>query len=235
MEHAENALAREVENRLKALETNAFAVEKAYGLPADAVRSILRGGKKSGTTLNRAQDVCRALGLEFYIGPPRDTGPVTQIVLNGADYASISLHDAWLSAGSGAENHVSNIVDQLAFRRDWLKREGIDAARACLARVMGDSMLPTLTAGDMVLINQAQTVPPVRKRGTKDKRRAPIYALVENGEARIKRIERPDDATMILISDNPEYPPEIRTAKHVEQLQTTIIGKVLWWGHTSKE
>lgn len=222
-----------VAQRLKALGTNAFALETAAGLPPDALRNVVRSEKRAGPTLSRAQEICEALDLELYIGPRRDTGPVEQIVLNGADYASISLHDAWLSAGPGAESHGSNIVDQLAFRRDWLKREGIDAARACLARVIGDSMLPTLTAGDMVLINQAQTEPAMRRRGVKDKRRPPIYALVENGEARIKRIERPDEDTMILLSDNPEYPPEIRTPAQREKLQTTIIGKVMWWCHTA--
>lgn len=164
-----------------------------------------------------------------------DPSPVRNITLDAINYASIALHDAWLSAGSGAENHCRNVVDTLAFRCDWLKREGIDAGYACLARVMGESMLPTLAAGDMVLINQAQVEPTVRRRGAKDLRRSPIYALVENGEARIKRIERPDEETMILISDNPDYPPEIRTPAQRERLQTTIIGKVMWWGHTSKD
>lgn len=100
MEHAENILANEVEQRLKALNTNAFAVERAHDLPADAVRSILRGGKKSGTTLNRAQDVCRALGLEFYIGPPRDHGTQPPDA-DPAGLAHLPLHEALLAAGDG--------------------------------------------------------------------------------------------------------------------------------------
>lgn len=71
MEKAEKTLIEAVTNQLKLLETNAFAFEKAAGLPADAIRSILRGNKKSGTTLNKASDICAALGLELYIGPPR--------------------------------------------------------------------------------------------------------------------------------------------------------------------
>ena len=195
----------------------------------------MRSEKRSGPTLSRVQEICDAIGLELYIGPPRASGPVEMVVVDGTDYASVDLHDAWLSAGPGRENRGSNIVDRLAFRRDWLKREGIDPARASLARVTGDSMRPTLAAGDMVLINQALVEPPIRKRGTKDKRRPSIYAFVEDGEARIKRIERPDAETMILISDNPEYPPEIRTLGQIEQLQTTIVGRVMWWGHTNRE
>ncbi len=35
-----------IEERLKALETNAFAVEQRAGLPADAIRNVLRSQKK---------------------------------------------------------------------------------------------------------------------------------------------------------------------------------------------
>ncbi|MDE2905989.1 MAG: helix-turn-helix transcriptional regulator [Acidobacteriota bacterium] len=39
------------------------------GLPQDAIRSVLNGHVPR---LNRVDQICRALGLELYIGPPRD-------------------------------------------------------------------------------------------------------------------------------------------------------------------
>ena len=39
------------------------------GLPQDAIRSVLSG---HDPRLNRVEQICRALGLELYIGPPRD-------------------------------------------------------------------------------------------------------------------------------------------------------------------
>ena len=39
------------------------------GLPQDAIRSVLKGHVPR---LNRVEQICRALGLELYIGPPRD-------------------------------------------------------------------------------------------------------------------------------------------------------------------
>ena len=49
----------------------ASAIKKATdaGLNRDAIRSTLRGRTPS---VHRAAEICRALGLEFYIGPPRD-------------------------------------------------------------------------------------------------------------------------------------------------------------------
>lgn len=152
-----------------------------------------------------------------------------------SDYDIIPLFDAMLSAGPGAQNHGANIASHLAFRRDWLGRIGVPASSACLARITGDSMCPTISPGDMVLIDRAHTEPPVLKRSPTDKRRPPLYAVIEEGEARIKRIERPEPEALILLSDNPEHAPQLRTGAQAKAMQMTIIGKVVWWGHTNKE
>lgn len=233
------AFVAELLERLKSRIDSTNESEKEFAKRLGSSEALFKNlSSGSLPSADRLAVLLSEIGETLVLGRDRqsdDSVPVRYVALEGVDYASISLHDAWLSAGPGAENHVSNIVDQLAFRRDWLMREGIDAARASLARVKGDSMAPTLSCGDMVLINQAQAEPSVRRRGAKDRRRSPIYALVEGGEARIKRIERPDEETMILISDNPDYSPEIRTTAQRERLQTTIIGKVVWWGHTVRE
>lgn len=220
--------------RLKALNTNAFAVENEANLPPDAIRNIIRSTKKDGPSITRAKLICDALGLDFYFGPPRVTGPIEQIILDGTQYAHIPLHSASLSAGSGTDNGDNTITDHLAFRLDWLRRIGISPTSACLARVERESMAPTIFPGDMVLIDTAHTDPPIRKRGPNDQRRAAIYAFVEAGQARIKRIERPESDVLFLVSDNPDYAPELRTGAQLERLQMSIIGKVVWWGHTAE-
>ncbi len=48
------------------------------GLPQDAIRSVLNGHVPR---LNRAEQICRALGLELYIGPSRDV----QVEADGAE------------------------------------------------------------------------------------------------------------------------------------------------------
>lgn len=154
-----------------------------------------------------------------------------QVKIDLADYAIIPLHEAWLSAGPGIANAGANIVDHLAFRHDWLARIGVSASHSCLARVSGESMFPTLSPGDMVLLDTSRTDPPVRNRATQDKRRPMIWALLDDGQARIKRIERLNADTMFLVSDNPDHPPELRVGPQLAQVQ--IIGKVIWWGHTA--
>lgn len=193
-----------------------------------ALQNIKKG---SSPAVDRVAALAAALGLDFYIGPKRETAPTPQVTLNGADYASIPLHDAWLSAGPGIDNGGANFVDHLAFRRDWLKRIGISASQSCLARVWGDSMFPTLSPGDMVLLDTSRTDPPIRSRTSVDRRRPMIWALLDGGEARIKRIERPNAETIMLVSDNPDHPPELRSGHQLDQLK--VIGKVVWWGHSN--
>jgi SOS-response transcriptional repressor LexA len=191
-----------------------------------AIQSLKRG---SSPGLDRVAAMARALDLEVYLGPRREAGAVALVNLDGLDYATIPMHEASLSAGAGAENSGSNIVDYLAFRRDWLRRIGVSPTQASLARVVGDSMIPTLRSGDMVLIDMSHREPTIRKhRG----RKPSIFAFIESGEARIKRIERPDEHTLLLLSDNSDFLPELRTGQDVEQFQTSIIGKVVWSGHT---
>ncbi|MDP2087197.1 MAG: S24 family peptidase [Gemmobacter sp.] len=233
MEHVESDFSKIVAERLSVLGQNAYAIEKAHNLPPDAVRNVLRGAKKSGTPLNRAREICAALGLEFYIGPPRDTGPVEQVILDGRDFAHIPLHQASLAAGDGASNEAEEIVDHLAFRRSWLTRIGVSASNAVLARARGDSMLPGIHCGDMVLIDRSKREVPVRPRGPEDLRPAPIYAFLDSTGARVKRIERPEPDLVMLLSDNPSFPPEVLTGSKVASLD--IIGKVMWWGHTNRE
>ena len=193
---------------------------------------IPREGEKR-YNLPALQKLSEVLDLEFHFGPPRITGPIQQFILDGIEYAHIPLHAASLSASAGSNNGDNTIIDHLAFRRDWLRRIGVSPDRACLARVERESMSPTIFPGDMVLIDTAHTEPPVRKRTPADQRRASIYAFVEGGQARVKRIERPESGVLFLVSDNPDFPPELRAGAQLEQLQLAIIGKVVWWGHTA--
>ena len=194
------------------------------------MKNLKRGAVPS---VERLAAIADAIGYELYFGPPRDTGPVETVILDGDDYAHIPLHDALLAAGAGAENPDESIIDHLAIRKDWLAKVCVPPSAARLARVHGDSMAPTMWGDDLIMINTAASEPLVRQRDAKDHRRCPIYALIDNGEARVKRIERPSVDTMLLISDNPDYPPELRQGSDIQAVK--IIGKVVWWGHRAKE
>lgn len=218
------------------------AALKEKGLSASAASRLAVGhaaliknlrNHQSGDRLHPIEGLMRlatALDLEFYVGPPREAGDVSQPpAADPEEFANIPLHEASLAAGAGAANGAEPIVDYLSFRRDWLRRIGTAPANAVLARVSGDSMEPTIWAGDMVLVDRSKTVVPVRTSSSK-KGRSAIYAVLDDGHARVKRIERPSEDQILLLSDNPDYTPEFANPKTL-----SIIGKVMWWGHTNRD
>lgn len=199
-----------------------------FSLIKNMKSSKAKGARYSVESLQKLADV---LDLEFYFGPPRDTDPASAPPsADPEDFAKIPLHAALLAAGDGRENGTEEIVDYLAFRRDWLRRVGVAPGNAALARVDGESMQPSIWHGDMVMIDRSRVEVPVRARATESRHRSPVYALLEDGHARVKRIERPSPDQLVLISDNPEFAPQF-----VHTGTVTVIGKVVWWGHTARE
>jgi len=219
--------------RLAELGLNVNQAEARAGLPQGYIRGVIREDEKRAIpNIDKATKIADALGLELYFGPPRDHLPVHVVPPKDDDFAKIPLHEATLAAGDGYVNGDDIVVGTLAFRRDWLKKLGVSASRARVARVHGDSMAPTLCDGDMILIDTSKTDVVARSK-TSRRRAPPIYAFVEDGVARVKRIELVDTDFFAVMSDNPEFKTEFKRAAAVSSMQ--IIGKVLWWGHTSTE
>ncbi|MFA8441558.1 helix-turn-helix transcriptional regulator [Yoonia sp.] len=220
-----------VTQRLEALGKKPFAVETEAGLPADAIRNVIRSDKKNGPTLLKAKAICDALGLEFYIGPPRDLGDTPHTMIDGEDFATIPYHDVAASAGPGAVADQHADIQSYAFRRDWLQRQGVAPQNAEMLRVRGDSMAPRIVDGDTLLIDTAHKEPPIRPLSRPGQRRSSIYVVDVDGETRVKWVERPDFQNLILYSeDAANHPPEAFLGRDQERLR--FIGKVIWWGHT---
>jgi phage repressor protein C with HTH and peptisase S24 domain len=218
-----------LEDRRKLLGLSQAEVgSRAFGKADNSALQALRKG--SLPSAEKLYLLCNAVGWEFYFGPPREIAGAEQPpAADPEEFAHIPLHEASLAAGAGAANGAEPIVDYLSFRRDWLRRIGTAPANAVLARVSGDSMEPTIWAGDMVLVDRSKTVVPVRTSSSK-KGRSAIYAVLDDGHARVKRIERPSEDQILLLSDNPDYTPEFANPKTL-----SIIGKVMWWGHTNRD
>jgi len=171
-------------------------------------------------SVDRAKEIAEALGLEFYIGPPRKNLPVYTVELDGADYAPIPRVDARLAAGGGAINDQVERTGALAFRRDWLRARDISPSDACLLTVTGDSMAPTLRDGDLVMINQRRKT--IRNRH--------VYALIDtDGAARVKRLDHIPDQLIILTSDNPAHAAETRSGPDMNRVR--VLGEVVWSAH----
>lgn len=223
-----------VMRRLKELDENVNSFEAKMGWRQGFLRAFVRDdGKRSQPTLEKAKVILEALGQQLYVGPPIDLAPPPSVEVGerGSEFVAVPLHNANLAAGMGAGNEQETTVARLAFRRDWLTGLGVAPSAARLARVLGDSMLPTLQPDDMVLIDTNRHHPPAKPRRPNDGRPSPIFALRHDDGAVVKRLERISDDSLMLLSDNPAYPPQMRTISEL----TKIIGKVVWWGHTVRD
>ena len=193
----------------------------------DGLIRDIRAGRLPG--LDKLEALFDLLGLECYFGPQREVGPLPPSA-DPSDLANIPLHEAFLSAGAGAANTSEHIVGHLDFRHDWLRKVGVVPANAILARASGGSMQPCIWDSDVLLIDRSRIEPPGAPKKGAIIRRPPIFALLDDGEAKVKRIQLQEGGMAALISDNPDYPPQFT---RIDTL--TIIGKVMWWGHTAQE
>lgn len=151
--------------------------------------------------------------------------------LDPSNYVLVPLSKATLSAGAGASNPSEAIVDHLVFRQSWLRGLGVEPKHARLARVRGASMIPMIHDNDLVLIDTSKREVPVR---TTNPAKSILYALTQDGEARVKWVQRPDEKTLILHSENSAlHPPEYYTGH--DAAEVNVIGKVLWWGHSVRD
>jgi phage repressor protein C with HTH and peptisase S24 domain len=145
-----------------------------------------------------------------------------------AGYVFVPRYRVTLAAGAGAEVQSEQIVNWLAFGRQYLDFIGVSPNGAAVLRVKGDSMEPDLCDGDTVLIDTSDVdiKPPVT-----DPKRRRMYAVRNGGsELRCKIVERvlvdsvPRDRVR---SCNQAYPEEL-----LEPGSLTVLGRIRWSGRT---
>jgi len=123
------------------------------------------------------------------------------------------------SAGPGAITGPESMQPYFAFDPRWLKSlTGAPASKLSVIRVEGDSMAPTLGAGDDILVDLADGG---------DRLRDGIYVLRVDGTLLVKRLAiHPVGRRVTVQSDNPAYSdlPDCGLDEIV------CIGRVIWAG-----
>lgn len=140
--------------------------------------------------------------------------------LNLDVYVYIPLYNVVASGGGGAFSSNEEVVDALAFKRDWIRSElRANPRDLVLVLMTGESMQPTLGKDDVLLVNRR--VGQARSDG--------IY-LVRSGEALlVKRLQFLPDGALCVISDNGAYSPYTVRPDN-EATDFRIIGRVVWVG-----
>lgn len=141
---------------------------------------------------------------------------------SATDYALVPQYTASGAAGNGQLNDHVEVKGGLVFKRDWLARMGLRERHLHVIYVQGHSMEPTISDGDVVLLDETQTTP-------RDRR---IYAIRKpDGELIIKRLIQSITGGWVIRSDNEdkrEYPDQPISDTDIEQIH--IVGRVVWHG-----
>jgi phage repressor protein C with HTH and peptisase S24 domain len=154
----------------------------------------------------------------------REHGPDENGSPSKKEYALIPQYTARASAGSGYHNdHVELTEGQgLVFKRDWLKRLSLKEESSCVIYAEGSSMEPTISDGDVLLIDRASTEP----------RSGKVYAIQRpDGSVSVKRLVQTFAGGWVVRSDNPDktlYADEQISADDLQHVE--IIGRSVWGG-----
>ena len=184
------------------------------GAKKGIVNSIMRGSIPKANELYAVAQILNVSVETLLHGEgPESTSPPD-------DFVHIPLYDIRAGAGGGALVDREEIKDVLAFRKDWITNE-LQVSEKDLSAlfVQGDSMTPTLSPGDIILIvkNKGETL----KDG--------IYVIRLDGGLLVKRLQKLPGGVIKVTSDNQAYEPyEIsESTKHDD---FSIVGRVVWAG-----
>jgi len=139
------------------------------------------------------------------------------------DFELFQEFEQGIAAGHGAYAISQEIERQFAFRKEWISRHGLNNKNCGLFKARGDSMLPLIGDGDIMLVDMS-------KKEMQDIIEGKIYCFSEGDLLKVKRLVRKGSG-LLAISDNKS---EIPNPMEVDMEQFRLIGKVVWIGHMVK-
>lgn len=150
---------------------------------------------------------------ETLLGGPPESEQATPGLVN------VKRHPVSVSAGPGAVVTEELGKPYFAFDERWLKAlTASQPSKLSIVRVEGDSMAPTLNAGDDILVDLGDAA---------ERLRDGIYVLRIDDAVVVKRLAlNPTGRRVTVQSDNPAYPdwPDCS----LDEIK--VIGRVIWAG-----
>ena len=122
------------------------------------------------------------------------------------------------SAGGGTLDDDERTAGVMAFDARWLRHLGVRPQRVSIIRVDGESMAPTLSDGDDIMVDHDDDA---------DRLRDGVYVLRLDGVLMVKRIAMgPLRGRFSVLSDNARYPDWA----DIDPTLVDIVGRVVWTG-----
>ncbi len=169
---------------------------------------------KRGNPRKLAEDDRRLLARYFGVAETMLGGPEP----SASPAVAVPQLVVGASAGAGALTGGERLRSHVAFDAKWLRSLSSDPGQLSTILVEGDSMLPTLSGGDEILVDRGDASGRLRDG---------IYVLRMEDALMVKRLALNPVARRVTVrSDNPAYPswPDCPLDK------VDVVGRVVWVG-----
>jgi SOS-response transcriptional repressor LexA len=178
---------------------------------------------KRGTPRKLDEDDRRVLAR--YFGVPEELlgggtpAPVVSARVRGTPaVVSVPRLSLGASAGGGTLDEDERAAGVMAFDARWLRHLGVRPQRVSIIRVDGESMAPTLSDGDDIMVDHDDDA---------ERLRDGVYVLRLDGVLMVKRIALgPLRGRFSVLSDNAHYPDWT----DIDPALVDIVGRVVWTG-----
>ena len=181
------------------------AMAQFLGLKTSTATTLYKFLKGRNTSFNLVVSWFEKLGGKVYL-------PDEQM----EDFAFVPRVKAVAGCGSSLETE-GGIAGVYAFRKDFLQRIHVSDKNAVMMYVKGDSMMPMITDGDTVLVDQKDNEP----------REGYIYLCGFGEDLMVKKLQRTPRGWKIC-SLNPEYDPIVVEGDELSTFR--VYGRVRWIG-----
>ena len=203
----------ELERLIREQRVEYSGLSRLLGRNAAYIQQFLKRGSPKTLDPEDRRILAQFFGVEEELlgGPPR--------AKRSGELIEIPVLDVRASAGHGAMTEVEARHARFGFDEKLLKQ--LTASRPAslsVIRVEGDSMEPTLSGGDEVMVDLSDTGQRLRDG---------IYVIRSDDALVVKRVALgPQGRQISIVSDNQAYP----SWPDVDRRSIHIIGRVLWFG-----
>ncbi|MBB4640917.1 S24 family peptidase [Rhizorhapis suberifaciens] len=212
--HAREFLDRLIHERRE----NYGALSKLIGRNAAYIQQYIKRGSPKKLDESDRKILARYFGVdEHLLGGPEEAP--ARISNRGAkNLVLVPQYDLGASAGAGSLDQSERPAGRMAFDEKWIRELGASPTGLSMIRVDGDSMAPTLSHGDDILVDRLDGFPQLRDG---------IYVLRLDDALMVKRVAiGPVKGRFSVLSDNPHYPDW----EDIDPALVNVIGRVLWTG-----
>jgi len=184
-------------------------------IPRRTLEYYLTG--QSEPKVARCVDIAKAAGVNIgWLASGEGAMHADQaIAIGGEEFDLVPLSNVEVSAGHGRSAGEESHKSHMAFRRDWLRRKGLQAGQLTCVYARGDSMEPLVCNDNLLLVDLTRTSV---AEG--------IYVLRVQDNLFVKRLQQQMDGSVRVISENPAYESQVVPKVALDELH--VIGRVVW-------